>query len=360
MEQKGKKKKALIIAGIAAAIILIAVSGIAWFLKSNQYESTDNAQIDGNIVAIRSSVTAYVDKINFTDNQFVKEGRLLVIFDTTKLQEKVTQAEAVLENAKASGLIAESKITEAKYEVESSAQQADAKHQNVIAAQVGLSKTQNNFKRISNLQKIKGATAEQFEEANASLQVAQSDYDKARNNWQSALAALKNSQLKAEAQKDELKQALAAIKQHQADLQLARFDLQHAFVKAPCNGMVTKRAINKGELVSAGQSLFVVVDYSRIWVSANLKETKLSEIKKGQPVKIEIDGYPTLKLTGKVESISGTTGSEFALLPPDNATGNFIKITQHVPVRISLDPVGLEIQQKLLPGLSAFVKIQIK
>ena len=347
------------IAGMVAAILLIAVLAMTWLLKSSQYESTDNAQIDGNIVDVRSSVTAYVDKINFTDNQFVGKGQLLVVFDTTKLQEKVTQAEAVLENAKAARLIAESKIIEAQYAVESSGREADAEHENVVAAKARLAKARNDFNRISALQKIRGATTEQFEEARASLQVAQSDYDKAMNNWQSALVELKSSKLEAEAQRNELKQALAGIKQHQADVLMARFDLQHAFVKAPCSGIITKRAINKGELVAAGQSLFVVIDDSNIWVSANFKETKLFEIKKGQPVKIEVDGYPDLKLSGKVESISGATGSEFALLPPYNATGNFIKITQHVPVRISLDPVDPEIRQKLLPGLSAFVKIQI-
>ena len=358
MEQKGKKKKTWMMVGIVAAVILIAVWGITWFLKSNQYESTDNAQIDGNIVAVRSSVTAYVDKIDFTDNQRVREGQLLVVFDTTKLQEKVAQAEAVLEDAKATRLIAESKITEARYAVESSAEQADAEHQNVLAAKARLDKAKNNFNRVSALQKVKGTTAEQFDEANTSLQVAQSDYDKARNDWQSALAELKNSKLRVEAQGNALKQALADIKQHQADLQMVRFDLQHAFVKAPCNGMVTKRAINKGELISAGQSLFVVIDNSKIWVSANFKETKLSEIKEGQPIKINVDAYPNLTLTGKVKSVSGVTGAKFALLPPDNATGNFIKVTQHVPVRISLDSIAPEIQQELLPGLSAFVKIK--
>ncbi|HKK12768.1 MAG TPA: HlyD family secretion protein, partial [Flavobacteriaceae bacterium] len=347
------------IVGTVAAVILIVVSGIIWFLKSNQYESTDNAQIDGNIVAVRSSVTAYVDKINFTDNQFVKEGQHLVVFDTTLLQGKVAQAEAALENAKAGRLIVGAKIAEAKYTTESSSEQADAAHQNVLAAKARLDKTKNNYNRIIALQKVKGATAEQFDEANASFKVAQSDYDKARNDWQSALAELKNRKLQAEAQGNALEQALADIKQQQANLAMARYDLKHAVVKAPCNGIVTKRAINNGELVSAGQSLFVVIDNSKIWVSANFKETKLSKIKKGQPVKIKIDGYPNLKLTGKVESVSGATGAKFALLPPDNATGNFIKVTQHVPVRISLDSVSPEIQQELLPGLSAFVKIKI-
>ncbi|GET25662.1 HlyD family secretion protein [Prolixibacter sp. NT017] len=358
MEQKGKKKKTGIIAGLAA-VILIAVSGTAWLLESNRYESTDNAQIDGNIVAVRSSVTAYVDRINFTDNQLVKEGRLLVVFDTTKLQEKVTRAEAALENAKVTKLIAQSKIAEARYTAESSSRKTDAVKQNVLASKARLDKAASNFKRINALAKIKGATAEQFDEAKASLQVAKSDYEKNRSDWQSALAELKNTQLQAEAQKNALKQAQADIKQKQADLDMARYDLQHAFIKAPCSGIVTKRAINEGELISAGQSLFVVIDNRKIWVSANFKETKLSEIKEGQPVRIKVDGYPDLKLTGKVESVSGATGAKFALLPPDNATGNFIKVTQHVPVRISLDSIAPKIRKELFPGLSAFVKIKI-
>ena len=129
---------------------------------------------------------------------------------------------------------------------------------------------------------------------------------------------------------------------------------------APCDGTVTKRAVQPGQYVSAGQSLCAVVDDQHLWVSANVKETQLSLIRPGQPVEISVDAYPNLSLTGKVESFGGATGAKFSLMPPDNASGNFVKVVQRVPVRIALNPQGENSQRLLYPGLSAFVKIKIK
>lgn len=359
MEQNTQKKRRKTFVTAVVAVVVVGILGIVWFVEARKYETTDNAQIDGNIVAIRSSVTAYVDKINFTDNQQVEKGQLLVVFDTTKLQQNFIQVESSFENAKANKSIVEADIEEAQNDVASLTSKAEAVHQNVIAAQANLDKTKSNYVRISELLKIKGATDEQLDAVQASLKVAQSEYDKANNNWHSALLELKNSKLQVEIQNNALKQAIASVTQYQAELKLARYDLDHAFIKAPCGGIVTKRAINIGEFVSAGQSLFLIVDNNNIWVSANFKEIDLSSIKKGQPVNVEVDTYPDLHITGKVASVSGATGSKFTLLPPDNATGNFIKVTQQVPVRILLDPLTPDIQKLLLPGLSAFVKIQI-
>lgn len=154
--------------------------------------------------------------------------------------------------------------------------------------------------------------------------------------------------------------AKAQIKQREAELTLAKKQLSYATVLAPCNGVVTKRAIQEGQYVTTGQSLCVVIDNENYWITANFKETQLEKMKIGNEVEIELDAYPDLKLTGKVQSYSGATGAKFSLLPPDNSTGNFIKITQRFPLRISIDNFPKEKATEIFPGLSVFVKVKVK
>ena len=165
--------------------------------------------------------------------------------------------------------------------------------------------------------------------------------------------------LKSLAKSDEsqINMAEAQVEQCKADLILARQQLNYAIVRAPCNGIVSKRAVQEGQYISVGQSLCALVDNENLWVTANVKETQLRSIKIGQEVKIKVDAYPDLDLTGKIESFSGATGAKYSLLPPDNATGNFIKITQRIPVKISINKLPADKAQLLFPGMSVFVKI---
>ena len=154
--------------------------------------------------------------------------------------------------------------------------------------------------------------------------------------------------------------AKAQIKQREAELILAQKQLSYATVIAPSSGVVTKRSIQLGQYVTMGQSLCVIIDTENYWVTANFKESQLGKMKIGDEVEIELDAYPDLKLVGKIESYSGATGAKFSLLPPDNSTGNFIKITQRFPLRISLDNFPKERATDIFPGLSAFVKVKVK
>jgi membrane fusion protein (multidrug efflux system) len=359
MEQEVTKKKRGKLIIITAVLIVIVSISIFYWLKSGTYESTDNAQVDGNIVPIRSSVTAYIKKIHFKDNENVKQGQLLITFDTIELQAKVTEAKAELENAKANLNIAENKVSASNETVKAYVQTSESGQQGVISAKANLEKAQSNFDRINNLLKIKGATQEQFENAQTTLQIAKSDYARAVNQYQSSLSSSYSYKSQAKAEQSQIELARAVIKQREAELILVQNQLEHAFVTAPCNGVVTKRAVQEGQYTSVGQSLCVVINNDHFWISANFKETQLSKIKVGQKVEIKIDALSGLKLEGIVESSSGSTGAKFALLPPDNATGNFIKIVQRVPVRISLSPRTKDIQDLLFPGLSAFVKVKI-
>ena len=360
MEQESTKKKPtkLIIIGVIAAIVLGI--GVFYFINGAAYETSDNAQLDGDIVPVRSSVTAYITGIRFTDNQVVKKGDTLIVFDSDEVKAKVAQAEAALDNANANLLSSENKASASTENATASEETVESNQQSIVAAKVKLDKAQKDLDRIVELQKIKAATQEQFDNAQANLQLAKSDYARTVNQQQSSASSSMGLKAQAKSEQNQIELAKAQIKQREAELVLAKKQLSYATVLAPCNGVVTKRAVQQGQYVSTGQSLCVVIDNDHYWISANFKETQLDHIKIGHTVEIELDAYPDLKLTGKVESYSGATGAKFSLLPPDNATGNFIKITQRFPLRISIDNFPKEKATEIFPGLSAFVKISVK
>jgi len=360
MEQEVKKKKParLIIIGVIA-VVIIAV-GAYFFISGAAYETSDNAQLDGDIVPVRSSVTAYINSVRFKDNQLVKKGDTLILFDTDELKAKVMQAEANLDNANANLLSANNRASASVENAAASEETVESNQQSIVAAKVKLDKAQKDLDRIIELQKIKAATQEQLDNAQSNLQIAKSEYAGTVNRQQSSASSSLGLRAQAKSEENMIDLAKAQIKQREAELILAKKQLSYAIVLAPCNGIVTKRAIQQGQYVSTGQSLCVVVDNENYWISANFKETQLDDIKVGNEVEIELDAYPDLKLTGKVQSYSGATGAKFSLLPPDNATGNFIKITQRFPLRISIDNFPKEKATEIFPGLSAFVKVKVK
>ena len=360
MEQEVKKKKPskVVVIGLIAAII-VAI-GVFYFVSGAAYETSDNAQLDGDIVPVRSSVTAYINSIRFKDNQTVKKGDTLVLFDADELKAKVMQAEAALDNANANLLSVSNRASASVENATASEETVQSNQESIVAAKVKLDKAQKDFDRIIELQKIKAATQEQFDNAQSNLQIAKSDYARTVNQQQSSASSSLGLKAQAKSEENQIDLAKAQIKQREAELTLAKKQLSYTTVLAPCNGVVTKRAIQQGQYVSAGQSLCVVIDNENYWISANFKETQLERIKIGNEVEIELDAYPDLKLTGKVESYSGATGAKFSLLPPDNATGNFIKITQRFPLRISIDNFPKEKATEIFPGLSAFVKVKVK
>jgi membrane fusion protein (multidrug efflux system) len=360
MTQETKKKKPTKLVVIGLLALIVVGVGATYYIKGASYETSDNAQLDGDMVPIRSSVTAYIKDIRFQDNQQVKKGDTLILFDADELKAKLTQAEAALDNAHANLLAVQNKASASVENATASVETVQSNQQSIVAAKVKLDKAQKDFDRTIELQKIKAATQEQFDNAQSNLQIAKSDYERTINQQQSSSSSSLGLKAQASADQNQIDLAKAQIKQREAELALAKKQLSYATVLAPSNGVVTKRAIQLGQYVSAGQSLCVVIDNENYWISANFKETQLSKLKIGNEVEIELDAYPDLKLTGKVQSYSGATGAKFSLLPPDNATGNFIKITQRFPLRISIDNFPKEKATEVFPGLSAFVKVKTK
>jgi membrane fusion protein (multidrug efflux system) len=359
MEQKKKNPKVFLIALLVAAIV--AIAGIFYFVRSTAFETTDNAQLDGNIISIRSGVTAYINEIRFQDNQNIRKGDTLIVFNTTALQAKVKQAEAALENAKASLSVSDIKALASMENAQASLLTAQSNQQNILSAKANLDKANQDLARTDKLLQIKATTQEQYETVLNRLEIAKADYSQAVSRQQSSVSTSQGLKTNAKAEKGQITAAQSIVKQKEAELSLAQEDLSHAYIIATVDGIVTKRAVQAGQYISAGQTLCALIDNKHLWISANIKETQLDKIKPGQTVDIKIDAFPNLKLTGKVASYAGATGSKFSLLPPDNATGNFIKITQRFPIRVSIDPFfGPDNKPTVLfPGLSAFLKIKI-
>ena len=353
--KKGKKLK--IILGILGAVLTI---GIVVYINGQKFESTDNAQLDADIIPIKSSVAGYIKSINFEDNQQVKKGQVLFTIDDTELKTKVAQAEAALENAKANLISVRSSAKATSQNADAAVISTSTTEQNITAAKAKLTKIQEDYKRIKNMFAAKASTQAEFDGVKAELDVAQAQYEAALSQNRTSTAQSLGVRSQAEAQAAMISLAEALVKQRNAELILAQTQLDYATVVAPSDGIVSRRSVEVGQYISIGQPLCSTIDNTTLWIAANFKETQVSKIKPGQLVDIKIDAYPDFKIKGKVDSYIGATGAKFSLLPPDNSTGNFVKIVQRVPVKITIDHLTKEQAKILFPGLSAFVSVKVK
>jgi membrane fusion protein (multidrug efflux system) len=204
------------------------------------------------------------------------------------------------------------------------------------------------------------ATRQQYEMADAELKTAKAQYQGALQQAAASASQVKGAQSAARGQQAQIALAEAQMKQREAELTLARNQYNNTFVLAPFDGIISKKSIERGQYLAVGSPVCSAVDIEHLFVLANFKETQLRDMLAGQAVSIKVDAFPNENMTGKIESIGGATGAKFSLLPPDNATGNFVKITQRVPVRIDLVNIPSGLRNKLFPGLSVKVEVKTK
>jgi membrane fusion protein (multidrug efflux system) len=231
------------------------------------------------------------------------------------------------------------------------ANSASAKAQAASAA-AKLEKMQKDYARYANLIKDGSITQQQFDQA-------KSDLDVARANHRAALDQYKAAQQQVGTTRKQLKVTNTGVNQRQADVDFAKLQLTYTTIKAPASGVTSKKSVQLGQLVQAGQTLFSVVNDNSMFVTANFKETQLEHLRNGQKVNLEVDAFPDMKLKGTVYNFSPATGARFSLLPPDNATGNFVKVVQRVPVKIKIN-ANKETLDKLRAGMSVNVSVSIK
>jgi membrane fusion protein (multidrug efflux system) len=345
--QQEQKKKPNRVVPIILGVILIAglIFGVKEYIYSTKHEDTDDAQVDADISPVVARVGGYVDSIFFEDNQHVNKGQELVKIDARDYNVKLEQAQAAQQGAGASVGVGESQI------YSNAANAASAKAQ-VTSAAARLEKMQKDYARYANLIKDGSITQQQFDQSKSDLQVA-------RANYQAAIDQYKAAQQQVGTTRNQLKVTNTGVNQRQADVDFAKLQLTYTQIKSPASGITSKKNVQLGQLVQAGQTLFSVVNDNSLYVTANFKETQLEHLRNGQKVKIEVDAYPDLELEGTVYNFSPATGARFSLLPPDNATGNFVKVVQRVPVKIKING-NKETMDKLRAGMSVNVSVSIK
>ena len=336
-EETTKKKfnPAPIILGILAIIILVFVFKKVTYSMHN--EDTDNSQIECNISPIVPKVAGFVEEVRVRDNMFVHKGDTLIRIDDRDLQLKVKQAEVALANAEANVELARSSESTTNANVSVANKDINPAQSAIDAAQIRLWQAQQDFDRFKTLLGLGSATQQQFDNAKAAKELAEKQLEQAQRSLATFQARFAASSSNVNVSANNIKVAQIQVEQRKEELDLAKLNLSYAVIVAPCDGYVSKKNVQLGQLVSVGQNLFALVDESEIWVMANFKETQIEKMKVGQKVKIEVDAYPGKEFEGTIESLSAATGSKFALLPPDNATGNFVKVVQRIPVKVILD-----------------------
>ena len=333
--------------GVAGVLVLLAlVWGVRKWLYARGHEVTDNAQIEGHVVPVIPKVSGFIERVYVSDNQVVREGDTLVVLDRRDLEAKLSQAEADAAAARiAAGGSAVAAVAQARA-------QAAAAVSDTTTAAAAFERASNDLERFRRLAQANVISRQQLEVADAAYRSAAAQLEATRNRALAMGAAVRFVD-------ENGRNAGARLRSAEAAVEVARLQLNYGIITSPGSGRIAKRNAEPGQLVQPGQSLMAVVDDSTVWVVANLKETQLENIRPGQPVEVTVDAYGGHIFRGQVESIQGATGARFALLPPDNATGNFTKVVQRVPVKIILDRSSFG-SYVLRPGMSVEVAISTR
>jgi membrane fusion protein, multidrug efflux system len=394
---------------IGIGIVLLALIGIgAWFFLTAGHETTDDAQIDAHVTQIAPRVGGTVTKVAAEDNQLVEAGATLIELDPRDYQVAVDKARAELADAEATALAAQTSVpvmsttmasnvttarggvAQAVGGVAANERELDAAKARLVTAQAKVREAEANATRSArDVERLRGLLAKdevsqqqfdaavaaadaqkaaadsarsQIAEAEAGVRVAESKLSQAHASEEQARAELQTAQTgpqQVTATKARAASAEAHVQQARANLAQAELNLQYTVVKAPARGVVSKKGVNVGQVVQAGQPLFALVQIDDVWVIANYKETQLKNMRVGQRAVVDVDALGGQEFKGKVDSISGATGARFSLLPPENATGNFVKVVQRIPVKIVFDP-GQDPNHLLRPGMSVGASVYVK
>jgi membrane fusion protein (multidrug efflux system) len=336
--KRGGARKIVILSILGILVLVGALWGFRTIVFYEHHATTDDAQLDGNINPVLSRVSGYVQEVLVSDNQPVKPGDVLVKIDTADLQAKVDQEQASLLNAQAAVSVAEAAVASARSTAVGAQAKVSSNQADVTAAHSRAQQAAADVARYKQLHAKEEISQQQYDAAVTAAEAARANTDAARATTESSRATAQASSSQIEAATRQVAAARAQVAQHQAALEAARLQLSYAVIKAPVAGFISKKNVEVGQFVQAGQPLLAIVQQGNVqndlWVSANFKETQLARMRPGQTAEIEVDAYSGTTFHGRVESLAAATGARFSLLPPDNATGNFTKVVQRVPVKI--------------------------
>lgn len=340
--QKKKSPVRFIIFGI----ILIAAGIYAYYKISfaMSHETTDNAQVETQITPVLPRVSGYVKTIAVNDYDSVKTGQLIVELDDAELQTQLLQMQADLQSSEAD-------IQNAKASLTSTLVSLNVNRGGINLSDVKVQQAEEDYSRNKNLFADQAITKKQLDDSRFT-------YEQAMQQSQNSRTDLTSAQSKISVMKAAIQKAQAALASKKATIEGQKLKLSYTKIYAPQAGKIGKRNVTEGQFVQAGAPLFSIVNDTSYWVVANFKETQIKKFHPGMPVNVELDAYPDMKLQGTLESISEATGARFSLLPPDNASGNFVKVTQRVPVKINFNQVE-KYRNILRAGLSVYVSVPL-
>jgi membrane fusion protein (multidrug efflux system) len=375
------------------ALLVLVAAGFWW--RSTYTEDTDDAQVNGHLIQVSARIGGQVAKVYVEENQMVKAGDVIAELDPSDYKVAVENAEAALASAQANAAAAnvnvpitsvntgsnltsaDANLSGSQAGVEQAQQQLESAHARVAQAKANNTKAQADLERYKPLVEKDVISKQQFDAAVAAADAAKAALSDARHSEQAAdqgvkvakereaqaQAGLKSAQTGPEqvvAQSARARQAEAQVQQAQAQLDMAKLNLSYTRIVAPAAGIITRKSVEINQNVAPGQNLLMLVSLEGLWVTANFKETQLRHMSAGQAVEIDVDSTGKT-YHGKVTQIGGATGSVLSLFPPENATGNYVKVVQRVPVRIDFtDLAGEDPNHELRPGLSVEPKVRVK
>jgi membrane fusion protein, multidrug efflux system len=394
---------------IGVGVLILAIAGVVlWLWITSGRESTDDAQVEAHVTQIAARVGGTVLHVNVTDNQHVEANAVLVELDPRDYQVACDKAQAELADAEATALAAQSNVPitttttagnvtsaqgsleQARASTESAQKEIEAARARLTTAQAKLREAEaHSTKATRDVERLRGLLAKdevsqqqfdtataaadaqrasadsaksQITEAEAGVRVAESKLAQAQAGEQQARAGVRTAQTGPEqvaATRARASSAQARVQQAKAALEQAELNLQYTTIRAPVAGVVSRKIAEVGQIVQAGQPLMALIPLQDVWIIANFKETQLTNMRPGQRVTVTVDAYGGKEFKGHVDSLAAATGARFSLLPPENATGNYVKVVQRVPVKIVLEP-GQDPEHLLRPGLSVTPTVYLK
>jgi membrane fusion protein, multidrug efflux system len=359
VNQKAKKRNPIFLVILILLVVVGAWFGISKYIHGKHHEETDDAQISADITPVIPRVSGYIKDIKVNDNQYVKKGDTLLVLDDRDFIIKLQEAQAALAAAESNVQIAKASTSAARANISTSASSVGTIDAQIDAARVNVWRTSQDYDRYSNLIKDHSITQQQYEQALAAKQTAERQLEILQQQKKQASTQTNAVAVQSNATAQQVGAANAIVQQRKVEVDAAKLNLSYTVVTAQQDGLVSKINVQPGQVVQAGQALFSLVHSNNVWVTANFKETQIDKMRIGQKVIVTADAFDHHQFEAKLASFSPATGSTFSLLPPDNATGNFVKTVQRVPVRIEFTNSSDSLIKQLRPGMNVAVDVHL-
>lgn len=345
-------------------ILAVLIIGGGWFGLSKynyakHHEDTDDAQVSGDITSVSPRISGYVKEVRVKDNQLVKKGDTLLIIDDRDYRIKLEEAQAALQTAQSNLGTARASTSASHANIATSAASIGTINAQIEASRITLRRAEQDYERYANLIKDHSITQQQFEQAQAARDAARQQIQILEEQRRQAASQTNAVSEQSAATGSQINVAASAIRQREVDVKAAELNISYTVLTAPEDGMIDKVTVQPGQLLQTGQSLFGIVHLNHIWVTANFKETQLEKMRLGQKVEVVADAYKGHTFEGTVSSFAPLTGSQRSILPPDNASGNFVKTVQRVPVRIDFASMNDSLLRALRPGMNVNVDVHL-